>query len=45
VSAIGNGGQVLLDEATAEALQGQRLLHHGSSNAGSSWLPRVQLPR
>jgi hypothetical protein len=45
VSAIGNGGQVLLDEASAAALQGQQLLHHGSSNAGSSWLPRVLLRR
>ncbi|WIA31963.1 hypothetical protein OEZ86_002818 [Tetradesmus obliquus] len=40
VSAIGNGGQVLLDGATAEALQGQQPLHGGSSKAGSSsWLP------
>uniref|UniRef100_A0A383VEC8 Apple domain-containing protein n=1 Tax=Tetradesmus obliquus TaxID=3088 RepID=A0A383VEC8_TETOB len=40
VSAIGNGGQVLLDEATAEALQGQQPPHGDSSKAGSSsWLP------
>jgi hypothetical protein len=45
VSAIGNGGQVLLDEATAAALHGQQLLHRGNSNAGSSWMPRMSLPR
>jgi hypothetical protein len=39
VSAIGNGGQVLLDEASAAALQEEQPLHDHSSKAGSGWLP------